>query len=268
MKILKTILINIVVFSFISLFIEIIIRINYKYDHSYYSVPKNLSKNNNEKNNLRENIHPYGSIPINSSNFYDKEWDSPKTKQRYGYFGDSVMYGVGAGYPYRISEYLDELEPNIEHVNISEVGSSFINYNDQENLRQKLILGKIDKLIYVMNLNDIAPLSNYDLKNTLSNNNSDNSKISTILRNRILRKLDESFRGKSYFYTHLRLKFKNFLMVRLNLNSTGFKAIELLPNEHKDDIKLAAKNLASLINKDIFEMPICILILPYEMQVS
>ena len=178
------------------------------------------------------------------------------------------MYGVGAGYPYRISEYLDELEPNIEHVNISEVGSSFINYNDQENLREKLILGKIDKIIYIMNLNDIAPLANYDLKNNLSENNSDNSKISTILRNRILKKLDESLRGKSFFYTHLRLKFKNFLMVKLNLNSTGFKAIELFPNEHENDIKLAAKNLSSLINKGIFEMPICVIILPYEMQIS
>ena len=73
MKIFKTILINIVVFSFISLFIEIITRINYKYDHSYYSVPKNLPTKNNDKDNLRENHHPYGSIPINSLNFYDKE---------------------------------------------------------------------------------------------------------------------------------------------------------------------------------------------------
>ena len=42
-----------------------------------------------------------------------------KIKKRYGYIGDSVIYGVGAGFPYRITEYLDIFEPNIEHVNLS-----------------------------------------------------------------------------------------------------------------------------------------------------
>tara|TARA_Y100000589_G_scaffold266342_1_gene257535 strand:+ start:1180 stop:2247 length:1068 start_codon:yes stop_codon:yes gene_type:complete len=261
----KTILINIILLLIIGSFFEIVLRIKYSYDYSYYKIPK---IDNDKVIKDSQNIHPYGIIPINSQGFYDKEWDYPKKKVRYGYFGDSVLYGVGAGFPYRITEYLDLLEPSIEHVNISEIGSSFLNYNDDYRLRNKLTNSNINKLIYVMNLNDIAPLSNYNLKNTVLGNNSDNSKFTKFFRNDFFKTIDNFFRGRSFLYTDLRLKFKNFLMIKLKLNSTGFKAIELFPEEHREEIKLGARTLASLVNKDIFRMPICILILPYEMQIS
>ena len=65
MRIFKTLSINILVFIIISLFIEIFLRVTFKYDHTYYSVPKKNLNNNQSK---KRNLHPYGSIPINSSN--------------------------------------------------------------------------------------------------------------------------------------------------------------------------------------------------------
>ena len=39
-------------------------------------------------------------------------------------------------------------------------------------------------------------------------------------------------------------------MIKFKLNSTGFKAMNCF-NEHQEDIKLGARTLASLVNKDI-----------------
>ena len=104
--------INLSLIIILTFFGELLTRFLIDYKSDYYALPK---KNTGSKSY----IHPYGSIPRNSNNQFDKEWDNPKLKKRYGYIGDSVIYGVGAGFLYRVTEYLDIFEPNIEHVNLA-----------------------------------------------------------------------------------------------------------------------------------------------------
>ena len=120
MKSLKVIFVNL--FFVIGIFIsfEFLVRRFVDYDSFYYGM--------RESNDSRKyNLHTYGKIQINSNGFFDKEWDYPKTKKRFGYTGDSVVYGVGTGYPYRLTEYLDYLQPDIEHINISKgIGTNIL----------------------------------------------------------------------------------------------------------------------------------------------
>ena len=98
--------------TLILLSLEIICRIFIDFDSGYYS----SSKKNHNKSIIK---HPYGEIPINEQGFFDGPFKLDKNKQVIGYFGDSVTYGVGAGYPYRFTEYLDKINTDFEHKNFS-----------------------------------------------------------------------------------------------------------------------------------------------------
>ena len=53
-------------------------------------------------------------------------------KKKIAYFGDSIVYGVGAGFPYRFTEYLDKLSPEFDHLNLSGgVGISLENWDQK-----------------------------------------------------------------------------------------------------------------------------------------
>ena len=265
MKSIKVVAINLLLLLLIGIFAEIFLRSSIKFSADYYSSPSKKTSAGSSRN-----IHPYGSIPINSKGFYDKEWDNPKTKLRYAYFGDSVVYGVGAGYPNRITEYLDILETEVEHVNISGgLGASFLTLGiEAKAIANKIRANEIDKLVYVMNLNDIAPLS-YQQNETKNNSDEILPTGARLLRNKFIESIDANFRGKSYLYGVFRSSVKHFLVSQLGLNSSGFKAIELQPNKYEVDIRKSAKNLSTAINDiNSFGIDICILILPYEMQIS
>ena len=213
------------------------------------------------------NKHPYGLIPINSSGFYDNDWDEPKTKPRFAFFGDSVTYGVGAGYPFRITEYLDNMNKEIEHINISGgVGISFSALGSVDNIRKITVDNKIDKLIYLMNLNDISDLAyskneKKDIKYIKKNN-------LVIIKSRLFF-IDKFLRGNSKLYTYIRFKLKNIILLKFKLNETGYKAIELTPDKYINDINFAAKQLGEKISKlEKMNIKVCTLILPYEMQIS
>ena len=91
---------------------EVLARYLVDYNSNFYALPKRSKFQS-------INIHPYGQVPVNSKGHFDKEWNDPKTIKRYAYSGDSVVYGTGAGFPFRITEYLDDLEPDFEHINVN-----------------------------------------------------------------------------------------------------------------------------------------------------
>lgn len=248
--------ISIVISLIISiLFLEILVRGLINFEIDYYYSPKNTVS----KNIIR---HPYGIIPINKYGYYDEEFDFNNGKTKIAYFGDSVTYGVGAGYPYRFTEYLENLNSEFDHINLSGgLGISLNNWNND--LNNFLILKKIKKVVYMMNLNDIYPL--YQSK--FVNGKPENSSNLISYKNFII-PFDTALRGRSALYTYVRLKIKNFL-VKLGYEASGYKSIELFPSQNSKIIEGAAEVINNWQN-DLKNIGIqsCVVILPYEMQIS
>ena len=260
MKGIKVVAFNLILFIGLITFFELLTRKIINFELFYYEM-------NQSTTNRDYNLHPYGEIPINTNGFYDKEWDSPKTKYRFAYTGDSVVYGVGAGFPNRLTEYLDSFKTDIEHINISKgIGTNILSMGSENEIIDLLKRFNIDKLVYILNLNDISPLAfQFNSKNEY-----DPKKISKFARlKKFINPVDKKLRGRSTLYSLLRFQFKNFLVLKQGLNISGFKAIELEPIKNEKDIKNAARKLAILLNNlKSNSIDICTLILPYEMQIS
>ncbi len=261
MQIKKIVFYNLLSLFLISIPFEIFLQFKLNFDDNFYGMSSKTIPGT-------INIHPYGQIPINQRGFYDQDWENDKSKKRYGYTGDSVAYGVGAGFPFRITEYLDKLKPEIEHVNISSgINTNILNLGNASTIRELILKNKIDKLIYLLNLNDIAPLAYKFKKNETSIKEYRQSPLRRLKT--FIYPLDKRLRGRSKLYTYIRFQFKNILVTVFNRNISGFKAIELQPEENLNDIKLAANNLSKLLeNINLKSTNICVLILPYEMQIS
>ena len=256
---LKALITNIAI-SFVSLIIiflilELLSRIFVNFEADYYSVSKK-----NEDNFI---IHPYGKIPVNKFGFFDSEFNFKDKEKIIAYFGDSVTYGVGAGYPYRFTEYLDEIDKKFEHINLSGgLGISLNNWNDK--YEKFLLENNIKRIVYVMNLNDIAPLSQ-----SFSNDKTQTTKIKNIssIKN-LIRPIDNLLRGQSVFYTYVRFLIKKQL-VKAGYEASGYKSIELFPKKNNIHLINASKKIdqwLSLTKKKGFKS--CVVVVPYEMQIS
>lgn len=241
---------------FILIILEIVCRIFVNFDSGYYS----SSQKNFDKSFIS---HPYGKIPINSFGFFDGEFELKKEKQVIAYFGDSVTYGVGAGYPYRFTEYLDKLNPKFEHINLSGgIGTSLAEWS---NKNEKYLLDKnIKRLVYVMNLNDIAPLAKRFTQNDISSLSVKNLNV----LKKFINPLDNIFRGNSELYTFLRFIIKE-QFVKAGYEASGYESIELFPKKNSQHIIAASKVLDEWLDKTQKKgFKSCVVILPYEMQVS
>ena len=241
---------------FIFIFLEIFCRIFINFDQNYYS---HYKKNKEDK----FITHPYGKIPINKYGFFDEEFNL-NNKKVIAYFGDSVTYGVGAGYPYRFTEYLDAIDNKFEHINLS--GGLGISLNSWSNKHENfLIKNKIYRVVYVMNLNDIAPLS----KKVFSDKENSNNKPKNIFYlKKIIKPFDDLLRGPSVFYTYLRFLIKS-QFVKAGYDPSGYEAVELFPNKNEKNIIEASKKIDQWLdltqNKGLKS---CVVVLPYEMQIS
>ena len=169
--------------------------------------------------------------------FFDEEFNL-NNKKVIAYFGDSVTYGVGAGYPYRFTEYLDAIDNKFEHINLS--GGLGISLNSWSNKHENfLIKNKIYRVVYVMNLNDIAPLS----KKVFSDKENSNNKPKNIFYlKKIIKPFDDLLRGPSVFYTYLRFLIKS-QFVKAGYDPSGYEAVELFPNKNEKNIIEASKKL-------------------------
>jgi hypothetical protein len=89
--------------------------------------------------------------------FPDREFELRRI-HRVGYFGDSVTYGVGAGYGYRISDVLRDAYPDREHLTFANLGISI----SEGRIAYVTSLAKaysLDEAVYLLNLNTSHALS-------------------------------------------------------------------------------------------------------------
>jgi hypothetical protein len=244
---LSLVLINVVILVVIFILAEIILRFYITYNPGYYTSIKTTS---------HELTYPWGKVPINSDGFPDEEFKLGD-KQRIGYFGDSVNFGVGAGYGNRISEVLERAYPQYDHWNFGGIGES-LSSNEIENNLALAKKYKLSKVVYLFNLNDIMP----DITDV-------NSDVPTIRKVQIFvwRYLDW-LRGKSYVYTYFRTGIKNYLATR-GIEAHGYEAAELFPSRNIDDIAQTAQRINKM-NRVLKEVGIefYLVVMPYEMQIS
>lgn len=230
---------------------EIALRFIIPYDIGYYSAVRAPGKYE----------YPYGTITMNPDGYPDQPFDKTGTKKRIGYFGDSVVFGVGAGEGYRLSDLIEKEYPQYDHWTFSMIANGI---QDDEVMRVAKEYG-INTVVYGMNLNDILP----QVTGTGAPAAPDAKQP---LLHRVQRfvelHVDGALRGHSYLYNGLRTVAKNAL-TRLGYSHTGFKAAELFPNENEQVVRAVADRINGLyetLNKN--NINFCIVIFPYEMQIS
>jgi len=139
---------------------EAVMRVSVKFNASYYVGFKN------DANTIIN--YPYGKIIINSDGYPDGEIRKTKVKRRIAYVGDSVCYGVGAGYGYRISEILEQKYPDYEHINFGAIGNGI----DDASIAKLMGISnkyEIDAVIFIMNLNDIQIYTEQNVEKRVNN---------------------------------------------------------------------------------------------------
>ena len=230
---------------------EIFLRFYVTYNPSYY-----VAFSSNEEGILR---FPYGNIPINSDGFPDQNFYHEKGLPRVGYFGDSVCFGIGAGYGHRLTEHLERQFDKQEHMNFCHVsnGMNSTAIKDTVKLVEKF---KLDGVVYLMNLNDILP-AEAGAEATKQNVGKKFLDLESLLG-------ISALRGRSYLYTAVRTLFKT-TMVRMGYESHGHLSYELFPRENREIIVGTAQRIASLNETlNAAGVAMTIVILPYEMQIS
>ncbi len=225
---------------------EIAARVTTKHEIGYYTEAKAGSDGT-----LR---YPWGVVPVNEHGYLDQPFNLASTKPRVGWFGDSVAMGVGAGYPYRISDIVRERFSNLETWNFSRIGAGF-DSDKAEDIARKF---KLDTIVYLLNLNDIVPEappqsgSGYVVYNGLA----------------FVKQYLDYFRDRSYLYNYIRTAAKN-AMQRLGFEASGYFAFELWPEKADDVFKSFAANVNATAQKLRAQgVQMCVVIAPYEMQVS
>lgn len=243
--VLTIILLNLIILITVIGVAEIFLRLYIPYNPGYFT---GINVHN------KTIVYPWGKISTNSMGFPDQEFIF-SNKPRIGYVGDSVNYGMGAGYGYRISEYLEAAYPMFDHWNLGYVGNSISSAEIEHELSIAKKLG-INKVVYLFTLNDIMPDATIEHR-----------PAGFHLRQWVRYNFDW-LRGKSYLYTHLRLIVKNVLMAH-GLGPTGYKAAEMFPVSNTDLIEATVARINLLyqrLNKAGIEF--IVMVLPYEMQIN
>lgn len=203
--------------------------------------------------------YPYGDIPINQYSFPDEDFDLNDGKYRIGYFGDSVTYGVGAGYGYRVSDLLQKAFPDYDHWTFAYVGDAL----DRTDVVGRVTKFKVNTAIYLMNLNDILP------DPAPADHPTATEPMISRLRHSVLGGMDEFLRGRSYLYTYIRLGLKN-TMQKLGYEAHGMPAFELFPQANERVLDATVARVADAVQGLATDAHAraCVVILPYEMQIS
>ena len=206
-------------------------------------------------------VYPYGVVPINKDGHPDEEFVVKEGERRIGYFGDSVTYGVGAGYGYRTPDLLQASFPDYRHWVFAQVGV----VPTIDDLEKEIVKYRLASVIYLMNLNDILPSENtpeHEHGNTIVG-----SLLASLAGAGVLGDLDAMLRGKSYVYTYMRLGLKN-AMQRAGYEQLGI-AYELRPKQYHKIVEDTAARVVSVVHSVSKLGPrMCVILLPYEMQIS
>ena len=148
--------------------------------------------------------------------------------------------------------------PSMEHWNLSlGIGASM----DEDEILKRARDLQLDLVVYVMNLNDIAP--------TLRQVEQRDIDERTIWWLKIVEKDYLSWlRGKSYLYNFARTRIKNLLQ-RLGYQEFGVAAIEFWPTKNRRSLAEFATRVIDMDQRlHSIGTQLCVLIVPYEMQIS
>ena len=243
---LALVLINLVFFGLLLVAGEIAARLSTGYDIGYYTEAKA-----GREGFLR---YPWGVVPVNRHGYLDEEFDLSGTKPRVGWFGDSVAMGVGAGYPHRISDIVRDRMPGFNTWNFSRLGAGF----DSDKADAIAAEFKLGTLVYLLNLNDIVPDA------------PPQSGGGAVVYQGLAFVKDylDYLRDRSYLYNYIRTAAKNAIQ-RLGFEASGYFAFELWPSK-SDDVFRAFAERVSATARDLRAkgVQMCVVIAPYEMQVS
>lgn len=228
---------------------EVALRFIVPYDIGYYTAVR--------KEGVY--VYPYGTITMNSDGYPDEEFNRNSSKKRIGYFGDSVIFGTGAGEGYRLSDLLQDRYSGYEHWTFGMISNGIQN----DRLLTAVRIYDLDTVIYAFNLNDILPTVSPKAEMETGK-----TPLLPRIREWVYRHPDRLLHGKSYLYTAARTGVKNAL-TRMGYGHTGFRAAELFPEANRSLIGEVAGRVNTLARElDAEGITFCILILPYEMQIS
>ncbi len=240
---LTLILTNVGLLLVIAIIFELILRLFIvNYNINFYTATK------------KEGVvkYHYGEIVTNSLGYADEEFDLSEIRPRIGYFGDSVNYGVGTGYPYRFSELVEVALPEYAHWNLSlGLGGSF----ERKSTIHAAHEFEIQHVVYLLNLNDILP----------SSKDAGEKSVHTVKR---IVKYFDGLRGRSYLYNYLRYKAKNALQLN-GFEASGYRAYEFWPQKNQavfEEFSTRVNDTFNALAAD--NISFCVVLLPYEMQIS
>jgi hypothetical protein len=238
---------NLVLLLQLALIAELCLRFYIRYNPGYYT---SVSRS------PRELVYAYGRIPINAAGFPDREFEL-RQSYRIGYFGDSVAYGVGAGYPHRISDLLRVAYPDRDHLTLAGMGLS-ISAQRIAHCARLARQYSLDEAVYLLNLNDILPdeAARGEQKATVRS-----------LQGHVYSRLDW-LRGRSYLYSFFRHIATSFMDAH-GIGFHGYAAYELYPHRHADILRQTAARI-DRFNRALDEAGarLTVVVLPYEMQIS
>jgi GDSL-like lipase/acylhydrolase family protein len=230
---------------------EIALRflVNYRIDYYTYVTVSNSTHK-----------YPYGEIHINSYGYPDVEWNLTDPRPRIGVIGDSVTAGVGAGAGYRYTDLLGQRFPDRVFFNFAGVAANGISGNGV--IKETVALTNrfgLKKIVYGMNLNDILPTS--------EGHDAVQEAPAIKMMDAVRAHLD-GLRGRSYLYNTLRTQVK-LALVRMGYEVHGMEAFELMPSKNESTIRATASRINTLAGTLRSQgVDFCVLIFPYEMQVS
>ena len=243
---LTLVLINVVFVALLLVAGEIAARLTTNYEIGYYT---------EAKPGPDHKLHyPWGIVPVNAQGYLDEEFNLSSTKPRVGWFGDSVAMGVGAGYPYRISDLVRNSRSDVITWNFARLGAGF----ESDKAMQVAKDFQLKTVVYLLNLNDILP------------DEPPQSGGGAVVYNGLsfVKHYLDFLRDRSYLYNYLRTAVKNAVQ-RVGFEASGYFAFELWPGK-SDDV---FRSFADRVNATARELraqgvQMCVVIAPYEMQVS
>lgn len=242
----------IVLLFLLAVVFELVLRFFVDYSIDYYT--------GTEQEGVTQ--YPYGEIIINSMGYADDEFDLSDPRPRIGYFGDSVNYGVGAGYPYRISDLVEQALPEYAHWN---VGGGVNSYLRSSGIVKHVNEFSLDYAVYLLNLNDIIFVPKLEDWGEYEKMDRPERRVRQIRRQ--VRQFD-ALRGNSYLYNFLRFKAKTLLQ-QYGFEASGYRAYELWPELNREvfaDFAGRVNRLQAALAEQ--GTTFCVVILPYEMQTS
>jgi len=207
-------------------------------------------------------ITPYGEVRINALGYADVAFDLTDPRERVGYIGDSVIYGLGVGHGHRVSDHLRQSLEEYQHFSIGDVGAGVPTPE-----RAARIIGQLglDKFIFFMNLNDVTPTR---VPSEGGAEAQSPSLLSRVKNNPAVTFVDR-LRMHSRVYNMVRLSVRN-LLLKLGYDAIrGAPAYELHPNAYLDVVEQTASRVNELSQAvAATDAEFCVVLLPYEMQVS